>query len=67
MERLSFTTSYCWWHWGVSDMNRCMTAAAKEELDLRTYDPVQDHQKIAAYYSRLGVRNSALGAILIKT
>ena len=25
--------------------------ASKTELDLTTYDPAQDHQKIAAYYN----------------
>lgn len=27
------------------------STASKTELDLTTYDPAQDHQKIAAYYN----------------
>ncbi len=52
MKRLSFTHFLLLLALGVFDMNGCMTSAAKEELDLTTYDPVQDHRKIAAYYSR---------------
>jgi len=33
-------------------MNGCMTSTTKEELELTTSNPVQDHRKIAAYYSR---------------
>lgn len=29
----------------------CTIQTTKEELDLTTHDPAQDHQKIAAYYS----------------
>ena len=36
---------------GVAVMNGCTTPITKDELELTTYDPAQDHQKIAAYYS----------------
>lgn len=31
-------------------MAGCTTPIAKDELELTTHDPAQDHQKIAAYY-----------------
>lgn len=52
MKRLLFAHFLLLLALGVSDMNGCITSSAKEKLDLRTYDPVQDHRKIAAYYSR---------------
>ncbi len=32
-------------------MNGCTTPITKDELELTTHDPAQDHRKIAAYYS----------------
>jgi hypothetical protein len=36
-------------------MSGC-TTSTKEELELTTYDPTDDHRKIAAYYSLEAVR-----------
>lgn len=36
---------------GVAVMNGCTIPTTKDELELTTHDPAQDHQKIAAYYS----------------
>lgn len=36
---------------GVFCAGGCTTSTTKEELELTTYSPVQDHQKIASYYS----------------
>ena len=52
MKRLSFTHFVLLLALGVSGMNGCLASTTKEELDLTTYDPSQDHRKIAAYYSR---------------
>lgn len=35
---------------GVAVMSGCTTPSTREELELTTYDPAQDHQKIAVYY-----------------
>lgn len=40
---------------GTAVMSGCMTST-KEELELTTYDPTDDHGKIAAYYSLEAVR-----------
>lgn len=37
-------------------LSGCTTPTTHEELDLTTYDPAQDHQKIAAHYSREAAR-----------
>lgn len=52
MKRLSLNHLALLLAVGAFCTSGCMTVAAKEELDLRAYDPVQDHRKIAAYYSR---------------
>lgn len=36
---------------GLAIMIGCTSPATKDELELTTYDPAQDHQKIAAYYN----------------
>lgn len=36
---------------GIVIMSGCTTPTTKQELELTTYDPAQDHRKIAAYYS----------------
>ena len=51
MKRLSFNHSVLLLALGMCDINGCMTSTTKEELELTTYDPAQDHRKIAAYYS----------------
>ena len=40
---------------GTAGMSGC-TTSTKEELELTTYDPMDDHRKIAAYYSLEAVR-----------
>lgn len=40
---------------GTAVMSGC-TTSTKEELELTTYDPTDDHRKIAAYYSLEAVR-----------
>ncbi|MFO0698170.1 MAG: hypothetical protein U0236_02990 [Nitrospira sp.] len=35
---------------GLAVMNGCTASITKDELELTTHDPAQDHQKIAAYY-----------------
>lgn len=35
---------------GLASISGCMTPTVKEELELTTHDPTQDHRKIAAYY-----------------
>ncbi|MGE3978147.1 MAG: hypothetical protein AB7F94_11230 [Nitrospira sp.] len=52
MKRLSLNHLALLLAVGMFCTSGCMTSVAKEELDLTTYDPVQDHRKIAAYYSR---------------
>lgn len=37
---------------GIIVMSGCTTSTTKEEIELTTYNPAQDHQKIAAYYNR---------------
>jgi hypothetical protein len=36
---------------GLASISGCMTPTVKEELELTTHDPTQDHRKIAAYYN----------------
>jgi hypothetical protein len=36
---------------GIAVMNGCTTQTAREELELTTHDPAQNHRKMAAYYN----------------
>lgn len=51
MKRLSLNHFVWSLALGIAVMSGCTTSTTKEELELTTYDPAQDHQKIAAYYS----------------
>ncbi len=51
MKRLSVNHFALLLALGVFGMNGCMTSTTKEELELTAYNPVQDHRKIASYYS----------------
>lgn len=41
---------------GVTVMNGCTIKTTKDELELTTHDPAQDHQKIAAFYGHEAAR-----------
>lgn len=51
---------------GTAVISGC-TTSTKEELELTTYDPTDDHRKIAAYYSLEAIRfRQAAGELSIR-